>query len=114
MKILYIFWLLLPVGLISMGIWAVVKPYLGVRGSEAAKPYLVQGLYCLFAFGLAVLIDQTTWFEETINAYSFSWFNISIARWLLYPGVLVGLAYIQKYWRKEDKNRVAPRRFIYN
>jgi len=113
-NVLYAIWSLLPLGLILLGLWALAKPHLGVRGKEAAKPYFVQGLFCAFALGIAIFIDGSEWFATTIEAYSFSWFNLSIARWLLYPGILLALAYIQKYWYREDKDRVSPRKFIMN
>jgi hypothetical protein len=113
-NILYGLWLLLPLGLALMGVWAIVKPYLGVRGAEDIVGYFKQAVFCFVALAIAIGIDQTEWFEETITAYSFDWFNISIARWLLYPGVLLAMANVQRVWNKEDKKRELPRKFIFN
>lgn len=114
LSVLYAIWLLLPLGLFLLGVWAFVKPYLGVRGREAAMPYFAQSFFCAIALAIAIAIDSSEWFVGLVQTYSFDWFNLSIARWLLYPAVLAALAYIQRYWKKEDQQRVSPKRFIYN
>ena len=104
-RILYILWLLLPLSFFLLALWAVVKPALGVSGRENAKQYSLQGFYCALGLALAIAIDQASWFEGAIEMLSFGWLDISVARWLLYPALLVLGAYIQRYVRKEEKQR---------
>ena len=92
----YIIWALLPLALISLTVWAVVKPWFGVRGREDSKDYFKQALFATLAFGLAIGIDQAFLnpFIESFAAEGDD--TATIAHWLLYPAVLLVLAQANK------------------
>ncbi|MCB0323144.1 MAG: hypothetical protein KDD69_06200 [Bdellovibrionales bacterium] len=111
---LYLIWLLLPLTFIGLALWAIAKPLFGVQGYESPKSYLGQALYCGFALAIAIGIDQTDFFVSAVESLSMGMLDIAVARWLLYPAVLLVLAYGQKIVRGESSKRTLPTRFIYN
>lgn len=113
MSILYILWILLPLTFYLMAIWALVKPWFGFRGRENVKQYCVQGTYCTLGLLLAIAIDTSDWFEKLVEVVSMGLLDISVARWLLYPGILVGMAYLQRVAKGEAKQRQIPASFKY-
>ena len=113
MTILYALWLLLPFSFFCLAFWAVVKPYLGVRGKEDTKMYVSQAIFCSVALAIAIFVDRSSWFEPFIEMASFGMLDIKIATWLLYPGVLLALAMAQKIIFKEHPKRIMPSRTHY-
>ena len=120
MTVLYGVWLLLPLSFFLLAVWAVLKPVFKVHGQEYYGDYFKQGLFCSIGLALAIVIHQSDGFNNFIEAYSHRWFNLSIASWLLYPSILVVMAYInrsiQRYRGVEEESRVLPedKRFITN
>jgi hypothetical protein len=83
-----------------------MKPIFGVAGKEDTAHYFQQAVFCLLAFGVAVAIDSWEPFDSTIEAISMGYVDISIARFLLYPAILVLFAMLHgKFFGKDSKVR---------
>ena len=112
-EFLYFFWFLLPLAFLLMAIWAVIKRFAKVPGREYAKEYLNQAMFCGIALGISIWIDQTV-FESVVESTNGEWLDIGVARWLLYPGVLLLMGYLQqlyqaKFGKKSTHKRMGSR-----
>lgn len=97
---IYVIWFLLPLLLLGLAAWAVLKPVFGVSGREDSGDYLKQGLFCLVGFGIALLIDSYSFDEFLLMMSADSQQAVQIVHWLLYPAVLLVMSYIHKLWQK--------------
>ena len=93
---IYVIWALLPLALIALTVWAVLKPVFQVHGKEDSLDYFKQALFCTIGFGLAIAIDQT-FLNGVIEMFAAEGDDSAmIAHWLLYPAVLVLMAQANK------------------
>ena len=103
----YVIWFLLPFILFSLSIWALVKPYFGVAGKEDAWDYCKQAIFSLVGFGIAVGLDQLS-IDEYLSFISDDETSIVyVVHWILYPAVLLGMAYLSKFLNRSNKNNTA-------
>jgi uncharacterized membrane protein YjdF len=112
-KTFYLIWALLPLFLFLLGLWAIVKPVVGMKGREHTWNYFKQSSFCIVGLLIAVWIDNTESFQELIADYSFWKVDLKVAEWLLYPFVLLLMALAQQYWRNrkgENKRQLPVRR----
>ncbi len=108
----YFIWLLVPLAFFSFGIWSLIKPWFKVAGREFTGNYFKQGLFCLAAFFIAVWIDRHESYQALLESFSVGKFDLLQVRWLLYPAILVLLAYMQQML-KGKKERMLPVRKRY-
>lgn len=94
-RIVYIFWALLPISLLALAFWALIKPYLGVSGKEPTKDYFTQGIFCLIGLAVAIYLDQVI-LDKFAQSIIFEYLNIQVVSFLLYPAILCAAAYVQK------------------
>lgn len=102
MTFLHILWALLPLCFIGLYIWSFLRPYFKMHGKEDSKLYLSQGIFCSIGWAVAVLIDRSEWFPGLIESLSWGMLDLSVARWLLYPAVLLAMASVQRFFAKES------------
>ena len=102
MKFLYVIWALLPLALIFMSINAYLRRVTKRPGEEDIKNYLKQAVFCSIILAMAIGIDQT-FYEGMIRIVSSNQSFISIARILLYPFLLLCIAYLQAIKNREYK-----------
>jgi len=96
----YIVWALLPFALFCLSIWALVKPYFGVSGSEDSWDYFKQTFFCCLAFFIAIGIDQLP-LDDYLGVLSEDPTSmVYVVHWILFPLVLVGMAYLYKVLKK--------------
>ena len=101
----YLLWFLLPLFLLGLAAWAVMKPLFGVPGKEDASDYFKQGMFALFAFVIAIFLDRLSFDEVLLSFTEDSQAVVNIVHWLLYPAVLLALAYangLYKKWQGKD------------
>ena len=113
MSILYILWLLLPLSFFLLAFWGLVKPYFNVYGKENVRLYMGQAVFCSVGLVIAILIDKSEWFADLVERLSVGMLDINVARWLLYPGVLLAMATAQKFIMKEQPKRIVSTRSHY-
>ena len=102
-SVLYVVWFLLPLTFFMLWIWSFLKPWFKVHGREDKKHHFSQTLFCLVGFFISVAIDRTELFRDTIDNLSLSWFDLNTARWVLYPSVLLVLAWLQQIFTHRKK-----------
>lgn len=111
-SILYVFWFLFPLTFFFLWIWSVLKPLFKVPGREDSKSYFSQFVFCLVGFWIAIAIDQTENFANLVDSLSYGMLDLKVARFLLYPVVLVLMAYIQKLFsKKKEEPRVLMKKY---
>lgn len=98
---LYAVWALLPLTFLLLTIWGASKKVFKVHGREYTGSYLNQFVYTSFALAISIYLDQTV-LESLFDAIAIDLIDISIARWLLYPAVLVAGAYAQGFFSKAE------------
>lgn len=98
MSVLYVLWFLLPLAFLLLALWAMVKPKR--RGKESPREYLEQGVFCAIALAIAIAIDQTV-LEDLFYAVTAGVIDVMFARWMLYPAVLLVLAYLNRFVRRK-------------
>ncbi len=98
----YILWALLPLSFLLLAGWAISKRFFGVSGREYPSRYLSQCLFCSVALAIAIYLDQYL-LEDAVDALTDGMLDVTIARWLLFPGILVGMAWIQKLLTKKPE-----------
>lgn len=106
----YFVWILLPLALGLLTAWAQMKRSFKMPGQEDPKDYLRQFLFVLIGFVLALAIDKTSadWLYENIPVEEV---DIDIARWLIYPALLVAMSYViglrdkQKAAKEKEKKK---------
>lgn len=84
----YILWALLPFVLFCLSLWAVLKRWFKVPGRENAKQYFSQAMYSAVCLVVAILFDQYC-LEDLVNMVTMGMVDIALARFLLYPFVLL-------------------------
>ena len=102
---IYVIWSLLPLAFLLLAAWALIKRIAKIPGREFGVNYLAQALFCAIGLAAAIYIDQTEWFEDVLEKFSFGSFDLSVARILLYPAVLLLIAQAQQFWKKEGKKK---------
>lgn len=104
---IYVIWLLVPLFFVYSSLRAAIRKSLKRPGREYPGEFLNQAVFTAIALGVAIGIDQTV-FEDIITLVGFDLVNVNVARWLLYPAVLVLLAYLNGYLKpKNVKSRTA-------
>lgn len=99
----YVIWFLLPLILFGLTFWAIVKPYFGVGGKEYAWDYCKQAIFALVAFFIAVGLDQLS-IDEYLSFLSDDENGlVLVVHWVLYPAVLLGMAYLAKLLKRSSK-----------
>ncbi len=104
----YIIWFLLPLALLLLTGWALIKPFFGVAGREYAGDYFKQALFCLIGFFIALGIDMLSFDDFLLQLSGESKDAVQIVHWILYPVVLLVLAYLHRLYQKargQDPNR---------
>lgn len=94
MPFIYYIWILLPLAFIFLTFRAYFRKWTGDQKRENPKVLLSQAIFCSIALVLTRVIDNTI-FPSIIEMISFEMFDVEIARWVLYPVILVALAYLQ-------------------
>jgi len=102
-NIVYLIWFLLPLAFFILWIWSLAKPYLKIPGREHTGNYFMQGVFCVVGLIISIVIDRTEVFENLLESFSYEKLDLRIARWLLYPVVLVVLSFIQQFVAKARK-----------
>jgi hypothetical protein len=107
---IYYIWILLPLVFLLLSLRAVYRRVAGIPRRESPVFFLAQAAFCFVALGLTWWID-TTIFPSIVDVISFGMFDVDVARWVLYPAVLVLLAYLQEFagldlFKKDPKKRV--------
>jgi hypothetical protein len=95
----YVIWFFLPLALVLLSIWAVLKPVFGVAGKEYAGEYFQQAVFCLVCFALAVWLDQKFLVEDLDSGPVDGMDFLLVAHWLLFPAVLLGSSYLGRMLR---------------
>ena len=54
----YVLWALLPLILLSLSVWAVIKRWAKIPGRENAQRYFQQFIYSVICLILAIMFDQ--------------------------------------------------------
>ena len=85
--------MILPAFLIVSGLLHWFAPNTRLRAARSV------GLF------IAIVIDQSSWFEPLFQKLSGGIVDIMVARWLLYPLVLVLMANIQRHVTKENASK---------
>lgn len=98
---IYVVWLLVPVFFVYASLRAAIRRWMKRPGREYPGEFFSQAVFTAIGLGIAIGIDQTV-FEEFISLVSFDLVNVSVARWLLYPAVLVLLAHLNGYFKQKD------------
>lgn len=93
--VLYIFWALLPLSLLVLGIWGLLKPVLGAHGKEHSWFYFKQALFCILVLVLAIGVDQLDVIKSLEEFTANTAYDLNIARCLIYPVILVLAAQLQ-------------------
>lgn len=109
----YVIWALLPLVFLVLAGWAFSKRFFGVSGREYPSSYLSQFFFCLVAFVVSIYLDQYV-LEDAVEALTAGMLDIIIARWLLFPGILVGMAWVQKLVTKKPEqlaSKYTPARY---
>lgn len=104
----YLIWAILPLLLLGLAGWAVMKPVFGVPGKEDSRDYFKQALFCVVAFAIAVLIDRTFLNTILLNVVDEGDDTATIAHWLLYPLVLLLMAQGNRlvlFFQGKDRNK---------
>ncbi|MFN8390692.1 MAG: hypothetical protein U0136_10415 [Bdellovibrionota bacterium] len=92
----YLIWFLLPFMLTLLSGWALLKPVFKIEGREYAGDHFVQALFCWFAFAISIAIDQS-FLVSILDLEDLEKTDPTIVlHWVLFPVVLVALAYVQK------------------
>lgn len=89
----YFIWLLLPLALGLLCLWSQAKRSFKMQGQEDPKDYFKQFLFVVVGYALALGIDKG-FGESALDAFPDQEENIGIARWLIYPAILLGMAYL--------------------
>ena len=89
----YFVWILLPLALGLLTAWAQMKKSFKMSGQEDPRDYLKQFIFVLVGFLAAVGLDKVSsdWLYENIPLEEV---DIDIARWLIYPALLVAMSYL--------------------
>ncbi len=104
----YILWLLLPTWFFLYGIWAFGKRFGKRPIREHPEEYFIPGLFTGAGLLVAIWLDQTI-YEELVNTVTMGMVDVIIARWLLYPAILLVMAYGSKFLkRKPHVSRPSP------
>lgn len=106
MHSVYILWILLPVWYLLYGIWAYAKRFGRRPVKEHPEEYFIPGFYTAAALALAIWIDQTV-YEDFVNTVTMGFVDVVIARWLLYPGILLIFAYASALFIKKPANNLS-------
>jgi len=96
----YIVWFLLPLSLLLLTGWALIKPIFGVAGKEYAKDYFKVAMFTLIGFFIALGIDKLSFDDFVLQLSGESADAVKIVHWILYPVVLVVMAYLHKVYLK--------------
>lgn len=85
---IYFVWGLLPFCFLCLYVWAIMKPWFRVPGRENPRQYFSQFLYTAICLALTIVFDQY-YLESVFDTLFAGMFDISIARFLLYPFFLL-------------------------
>ena len=101
----YFVWSLLPIALLFWTIKAVWKKTFKMSGREYPKERFSQLVFCTICFVIAIALDK--WFLASfLDTIRIEFFDTRIARWLIYPAILVFGGSIQKALGLDpDKNK---------
>ncbi len=85
--------MLVPLFFFLFGTWAWIKRVLKKSGKEYPREYYRQAFFTGVGLAIAIFIDKN-FLEDLLATLTFGMVDVMIARWLLYPAILVGLAYL--------------------
>ena len=100
---IYLIWGLLPLSLILLALWGMVKQVAKQRGREYTLDTLKQAFYCLVVLFIAIWLDQR-YLKELIETYLAGDLASGVPRLLIYPALLFLGASIQQYLPKSKSS----------
>src|SRR6187402_1894739 len=103
----YILWALLPFTLLCLSVWAVMKRWFKIPGREDAGRYFAQFIFSLICLIVSIIFDQF-FLEDLVTVLSAGMFDVALARWLLFPALLVLFA---SFPMKKKQKTPAQQRF---
>jgi hypothetical protein len=100
----YLLWVLLPLSFVVFGILGYLKRYGRRRIREHPREYFSQAVFTGVGLVIAVFIDQTV-FESIIYSLTTGLIEPTIPRWLLYPAVLLLMAYLSNAFKDKQGHK---------
>lgn len=97
----YLVWALLPLLLFIFALWALIRPYVGIRGKEGFSRYFYQAIFCSIALVIAICIDKYETLNDILDSLSYSFFDLRLAKWLIYPLVLLFASWVDSFLSKK-------------
>jgi len=92
---IYLIWGLLPLSLILLALWGVVKQISKQRGREYTGDTIKQAAYCLIVLFVAIWLDRN-YVQAFVESQLEGDLASGIPRLLLYPALLLLGAYLQQ------------------
>ena len=99
---LHCLWMLFPITFFCLGTWAWVKRARNMLGQENHANYFSQAVFCAAAVAISILLDGD-WLVGFTESISMGMVDASFARFLLFPLVLVLLAYATAPFKREKE-----------
>lgn len=100
--IIYIFWGLLPLGLLIVALITTLNNYSRKNTNEYTTDYLKQFAYAASIYAVFILIDKTVMpLISDLELLQSLEIDTVILRWLLYPALLVFFASIQQHFENQ-------------
>ena len=111
-SLIYIVWGVVPFTLLMMTLYSVAKPALKISGKENTRNYAMQFFFTALALGLTIYIDTSEWYGYYMQYISTHYIDITPARFLLYPLVLLLMVMFDGMKRKSQDDTVKSKRVI--
>lgn len=105
---LHCIWMLFPVAFFFLAFWAWVKRVRKMPNQENQAEYFSQAIFCTVAVAASIALDGD-WLEDFSMTLSMGMIDASFARFLLFPAMLLILAYVTKPFKVEkEPDRIIP------
>lgn len=85
--IFYCLWILPPLLLFGMGIWAKLEKFSGSPKKQDPLDFLKQGMFVLFCVGIAILLDRY-FIVPKVEGYLPTWIPIEFVQLMILPTIL--------------------------
>ena len=105
---LHCIWMLFPITFFFLAFWSWVKRVRGMAKQENYGEYFSQAIFCAVAVAISIGLDGE-WLVSFSDTVTMGFVDVAFARFLLFPAVLVTLAYVTKPFKVEKQpDRVIP------
>ena len=100
---LHCLWMLFPIAFFWLAAWSWIKRARNKPNQENHAAYFSQAIFCTVAVAISIALDGE-WLEDFSMTISMGMIDASFARFLLFPAVLVVLAYATMPFKIEKES----------